>query len=102
MKGALPPLAAAAAFMLLSACATPMPKPVHPPGGPEDQCGAGKLGAYIGRPADAQTMAAIRAAVGHDRIRVIRPGMAVTMDYRADRLNVDVNENDRIRRVYCS
>lgn len=88
--------------MLLSACATPLPKPVHPPGGSADECGAARLGAYLGKTADEQTTAAIRAAVGHDRIRVIRPGMAVTMDYRADRLNVDVGENGRIRRVYCS
>lgn len=101
MKGALPSLSAAAAVMLLSACATPLPKPVHPPEA-ADQCGASKLGAYVGKPADDLTTAAIRAAVVHDRIRVIRPGTAVTMDYRADRLNVDVGEDGRIRRLYCS
>jgi len=102
MKGAHASLSAAAAVMLLSACATPLPKPVHPPGGSADECGAGKVGAYLGRQADDRTMAAIRSAVGHDRIRMIRPGMAVTMDYRADRLNVDVGERGRIRRLYCS
>lgn len=101
MKGALPLLTAAAA-MLLSACATPLPKPVHPPGGSADECGTSKVGAYLGRKASEQTTAAIRAAIGHDRIRVIRPGTAVTMDYRADRLNVDVGEKGRIRRLYCS
>lgn len=34
-------------------------------------------------------------------IRVIRPGDNVTMDYRTDRLNVELDENDVVTRVYC-
>lgn len=34
-------------------------------------------------------------------IRVIRPGDNVTMDYRTDRLNVELDENDIVSRVYC-
>lgn len=33
--------------------------------------------------------------------RVLMPGMAVTMDYRPDRLNILVGKMGRIERVYC-
>lgn len=33
--------------------------------------------------------------------RVIRPDMAVTMDYRPDRLNIFIGKTGRIERVYC-
>ncbi len=33
-------------------------------------------------------------------LRVIRPGQAVTMDYSTDRVNIEVDEANRIRRVY--
>ncbi|MEX0839863.1 MAG: I78 family peptidase inhibitor [Parvibaculum sp.] len=34
-------------------------------------------------------------------IRVIRPGDMVTRDYRTDRLNVELDDNDVVTRVYC-
>ena len=34
-------------------------------------------------------------------VRVIRPGMAVTMDYRTDRLNVTVDDKDLITALRC-
>jgi hypothetical protein len=33
--------------------------------------------------------------------RVIEPGMAITEDYRADRLNLDLDAGGRITRVWC-
>ncbi len=33
--------------------------------------------------------------------RIIRPGEAVTMDYREDRTNIELDGNDRVVRVYC-
>ena len=42
-----------------------------------------------------------RLASGSKTVRVIRPGMAVTMDYRIDRLNVDLNDKDVVTRVHC-
>lgn len=98
MKGAL--ACSMATALLLSACATPMPKPDRPDK-PPTQCGMRKLGAYLNRQADEPTLASVRSAVRHDRIRVLRPGTAMTMDYRADRLNIDVGEDGRIRRFYC-
>jgi hypothetical protein len=36
----------------------------------------------------------------HDT-RVIHPNQAVTMDYRAQRLNISIGVSGRIERVYC-
>jgi len=34
-------------------------------------------------------------------MRVIRPGMAVTLDYSEERLNITVDKKNRISDVYC-
>ena len=34
-------------------------------------------------------------------VRIIHPGTAVTMDYRDDRLNMEINETGTIFRVAC-
>jgi hypothetical protein len=33
--------------------------------------------------------------------RIIRPGMAVTMDFAPARLNIDINAAETITRVHC-
>jgi hypothetical protein len=66
-----------------------------------DECGASLLGSYLGKVPSVEAMAAISAAVGHDRFRTIRPGDAVTMDYRAERLNIELGEDGRITRMRC-
>lgn len=68
---------------------------------PGDECGAGKLGAWVNQLHGAEAMAQIRATIGHDRIRTIRPGDAVTMDYRPDRLNIELGEDGRIKVLRC-
>lgn len=89
---------------------TPVPSPTTQPAPPSesakpepaaDECGASKLGSYLGPAAAADTMAKIRQTIGHDRIRTINPGDAVTMDFRPDRLNVEVGDDDRIKRLRC-
>ena len=47
------------------------------------------LGAEAVRTANARTM------------RWIRPGEAVTMDYRTDRLNIHLDSQNRVTRVVC-
>lgn len=62
----------------------------------ETACGAADLQALVGQPAKVlQTM-----RFGQ-QVRIIRPGMAVTADYSAMRLNIDINANEKISRVYC-
>jgi len=77
------------------------PNPSPPPPAEED-CGAGQLGAYIGQPASEQVLALIRQWRGDNPIRVLKPGSAMTMDYRPGRLNILLDENDRIKEFKCN
>ena len=79
--------------LLLAACVEPMPMPEPV----ADECGAGELQYLVGKPA--VLLDGMRFS---QEVRVIQPGMAVTMDYRADRLNFVIDDFDRIERVYCS
>jgi hypothetical protein len=52
----------------------------------------------------AATEAVIQKAVkdsGARNARVLKPGMAMTMDYREDRLSIEVDEQNRIVRANC-
>jgi Peptidase inhibitor I78 family len=42
-----------------------------------------------------------RRSAGAREVRRIEPGRAYTMDFRADRLNLDVDRRGRIRAVRC-
>jgi hypothetical protein len=55
----------------------------------------------IGAPSDAQTRARAATVAGHTRLRWITPGAAITHDYRADRLNLILDDQGRIRTVRC-
>lgn len=60
-------------------------------------CGAVGLQHLVGQPAKVlQTMKFV------GEVRIVRPGMAVTMDYRPDRLNIDIDATERIIRVHCT
>jgi hypothetical protein len=77
---------------VLSACVAPVP-PVDP--GP-DACGASELQYLVGQPG--VVLDGMR--FGQD-VRVIQPGMAVTMDFQAARLNFWLDRRDVIERISC-
>ncbi len=90
---------AAAAVLGLSACATP-PAATPPPGG-AFQCVA-EAGAWaVGQPVSDALVAKVTADTHSRTARVVRPGEAVTMDYRGDRVNVMLDMNNRVDRVTC-
>ena len=80
--------------VLMAACVAPQPKPDPMP--PITACGAGELQDLIGR--NAAVLETMRFA---GPLRVIRPGMAVTMDYSPSRLNIEVDAREIITRVSC-
>ncbi|MFN4153990.1 MAG: I78 family peptidase inhibitor [Paracoccaceae bacterium] len=83
---------AASVVAVLTAC-----QPVVPDGPDLSSCGADALRGLVGQPASVlQTM-----KFGQET-RIIRPDMAVTMDYRLDRLNIEIDRAERITRVHCS
>ena len=84
--------------LAVGACAT-MPPPGGPP--PTGMCNAqGAIGA-IGRAPTPDVVERARIDSGSTSVRVIRPGDAVTMDFRGDRLNLNVNARDAIEGVKC-
>lgn len=59
-------------------------------------CGAESLQHLVGQSRDAFDAEAIDGPV-----RVLPPGAMMTMDYRLDRLNVELSQDDLITRIWC-
>ena len=68
---------------------------------PSSECGAEKAAKFVGRNATPDVRAQVARAVGHDSIRWIGPGDAVTMDYGEGRLNADLDERGKITSFRC-
>jgi len=83
---------ALAAPLALAACLAEEPAATPDP----DQCGASALQGLVGQPQ--AVLDTMRFAEG---TRIITPGMAVTMDYRPDRLNIEIGDSGLIERVHC-
>lgn len=77
------------------------PPPVISDGGLGGTCDAKAASAYVGRAISEQVAEQAKAAAGARGVRIIRPGMAVTMDYRAGRLNLELDEAGRIVKASC-
>lgn len=88
-------LAGLGGMLLVAACVpvvtAPVPEPV------EDACGAAGLQGLVG-----QSAAVLQTMRFGQETRILRPGMAVTMDFRPDRLNIEIDADERISRVYCT
>ncbi len=61
-----------------------------------EACGAAGMQGLVGQ--GREVLAAMALPAG---TRVIEPGMAVTEDYSVSRLNIDLDEDGRISRVWC-
>ncbi|MBX3595151.1 I78 family peptidase inhibitor [Sphingomonas sp.] len=81
--------------LILAACA-PMP-------GREAGvlCNADRVQPMVGRPYTDEMGARAKERSGARSLRVIRPGQAVTMDFRSDRLNLDLDNVDTIKAARC-
>lgn len=66
-----------------------------------DPCGGGPVQDRVGRSFSESLRDAIVAESGAERVRVLRPGDAATMDHRPDRLNIHLDDNDVIARIEC-
>jgi len=94
MKHLFVPLALCA----LVACETTGSAPSAPPLPPTDSdtCDGIQYAGLIGQDATALERVLILG-----QVRVIRPGMAVTMDFRPERLNFKIDAANRITRIFC-
>lgn len=68
--------------------------------GPQE-CRPEALDAFTGKTADEATIKNLVADSGARNARVVKPGMAVTMDFRQDRVTVQVDAQNRIERASC-
>lgn len=66
-----------------------------------DSCGLSRIGDLVGKPISATLSDDARKRSGARTIRVIRPGTMVTMDFRPDRLNIEVDDKDMVTRFRC-
>ena len=64
-------------------------------------CDATRAGTLIGSPATASLGTQVLKLTGARALRWIQPGTMVTMDYRADRLNIRLDANNRITKIDC-
>ena len=94
------PALAAIVAIPLAACAQMPPVDETPVMG-AGQCDASKLGDLIGKTATSAVVADAQQRSMSRTVRVIKPGMAVTMDYRTDRLNIDVTDRNVVTATRC-
>lgn len=64
-------------------------------------CNAEGAQSLIGQPFNSDTLARVRAATGANEVRQLKPDSAVTKEYKVGRVNLVVDSNQRVVRVYC-
>ena len=64
-------------------------------------CKAESAQQFVGQKATPEVVEAARVAAGAAVARALRPDMAVTMEYRGDRLNLRTDTNDVVASVGC-
>lgn len=89
------------ALLTMLACATVPPEEVPAEPDAAGSCSTEDLSALAGRAASSELGVEAMRLSGARRLRWIRPGDAVTMDYRADRLNIHLDGQNRVERFAC-
>ena len=88
----------AIALLTLAACepgpAPPSGPPLPPPDA--DSCGAATHADLVG-----QDVTALERVLILGQVRVIRPGDTITLDFRPERINFEIDAEDRIARIFC-
>lgn len=64
-------------------------------------CNANKIQALVGQPATQEVAVEAQRVSGARVVRWLRPNMAVTMEFRADRLNITLDDRNLIERITC-
>ncbi|MBV0890750.1 hypothetical protein KTN05_02660 [Paracoccus sp. Z118] len=80
-------------LLALTACVEPVPVVDEPD---TDACKASSYQGLVGQPRTVLDTMLLPAGT-----RIIGPGDAVTMDYRIERLNVEIGTDSRIAKVAC-
>ncbi len=64
-------------------------------------CRSGDYSSFKGRTLTADVRSELQQASGAQVVRVVEPGMMVTMDYQENRITVQVDEQNRITSANC-
>jgi len=64
-------------------------------------CDAARAQSLVGRPASSAVAAEAQRLTGAGFVRWLQPGQIVTMEYRADRLNLVLDGQNRIEAIRC-
>jgi hypothetical protein len=100
------PLVLFSIVILLSGCAATPPQRESAPLPPRvttegSQCGARYVQDHLESRYDEALGDSIREESGAEALRVLRPGEAHTMEYRAERLNIRLDEESIITTIGC-
>ena len=87
--------------LLLTGCSVNMTDPPVAGETPGFTCRGDALASFTGQPATTELGARMLAQTGARHLRWVAKGMMVTMDYRADRLTVYLDGNNRVERASC-
>ena len=79
----------------------PDPKPSNPYPPRLARCQPEPGQRFVGQMASEALIEQARAATGANTVRVLKPGMAATMDFRDDRLDLQLDEHDVVVKVSC-
>jgi hypothetical protein len=91
--------AIALVVLALAGCSPPRPEPVPPP--PSGPCRVEGLAGLVGHPATSELGREAQRTSGAARLRWIRPGDAVTMDFSPTRLNIHLDARNEVERFAC-
>lgn len=86
---------------LLVACSTAPAEPIVHGETPGHKCDTAGTDHFIGQAGTSDTGAAIMRATHAAVLRWAPPGYAMTMDFRADRVTVTLDESYKITRINC-
>jgi hypothetical protein len=92
------------ALVPLAACAQTSPPadtPETPPARLAGQCDAAAVQDLVGKPASSELGADALTRSHAAVMRWLRPGQIVTMEYRADRLNLNLDAQNVVARIGC-
>ncbi|MDQ8754868.1 I78 family peptidase inhibitor [Sphingosinicella sp. LHD-64] len=95
--------AAVTALAMMTVACTTTPPEEGGNGGPggAQRCNADGLQSLVGQPGTPELGAQAQQRSNARTLRWIRPGDAVTMDYREDRLNIELDAEGKVARFNC-
>lgn len=88
-------LSLSASALLMSACTTPAVPPSA------NACNADAIQPYVGRIATPAVVEEARKAAGAELVRALKPDDAATMDYRVERINIMLDDANKIVSATC-